>query len=122
MNKHKICPACNCSKNKFFFKSVNKDLSIKKFDYHKCKKCNSVFLVKKNFNSKKLENFHINNWHKKGVFKYEKKSSLKKNINRWYQTYRTLKLNRNLSVIDVGCGNGSFLRSLKKMKFKIIWF
>ena len=47
-----------------------------------------------------------------------KKKFVKKNINRWYQTYRTLKLNRNLSVIDVGCGNGSFLRSLKKMKFK----
>lgn len=118
MHKHKICPACNYKNNHFFFKSVKKDLSSKNFDYYKCKKCNSVFLAKKNFNSIKLEKFHIDNWHKKNLFKYEKNYSSKKNINRWFQTYQKLKLNKNLLVLDIGCGNGALLKSLKKLKFK----
>lgn len=120
MDKHKICPACSYKKNEFFFKSVNKDLSIKNFNYLKCKNCNSVFLSKKNYSSEKLEKLHINNWHK-DVFQYEKNSSKNKNINRWYHTYKKLKLNRKLSVLDIGCGNGSFLIALKKMKFKKLY-
>lgn len=121
MNKHKICPACNYKKNEFFFESVNKDFSIKKFNYLKCKNCNSVFLSKKNYSNEKLEKFHIDNWHKKDVFKYEKNDSKTKNINRWYHTYKNFKLNRKLSVLDVGCGNGSFLIAFKKMKFKKLY-
>ena len=55
MNKHKICPLAIVQKQ-IFLKVLTKTY-LSKFDYHKCKKCNSVFLLK-NFNSKKLENFH----------------------------------------------------------------
>ena len=91
---------------------------MKKFDYLKCRNCKSVFLSKKNFNDKKLEKFHINNWHKKDVFDYGTKNSKKARINGWFSTYQKFKLNNKLTVLDIGCGNGNFLIALKKMKFK----
>jgi SAM-dependent methyltransferase len=114
---YKKCPACNCKKSNFFFSSVNKDLSFKGFNYHKCQNCKSVFLYKKKFTESKLAKFHTDKWKKKKLFQYIE-STKKININRWHKIYKDYRFDLKLKVLDIGCGDGSFLFFLKKKKFK----
>ena len=110
---HKNCPACKSNKNNFFFRSVDKDHSIKNFNYLKCDKCKSIFLSSESFNDKKSNNYHRQHWYKNNFTFLPKastqsKASTKRYIDRWYQTYKDLKLNERLKVLDIGCGDGSF--------------
>ena len=123
---HKICSACKRNKNKFFFKSTNTDLSIKNYNYLRCDHCKSIFLSNESFSDEKLNNYHRKFWykkidlHKKKLI-YGEKNPLNRVVNFWHQIYKNLKLNKKLKVFDVGCGNGSFLIALKRMKFKKLY-
>lgn len=121
MKKHKVCPACFKNKNKIFFKSVNKDNSIKNFNYLKCSNCKSIFLSKENLSDEKLNNYHKHYWYKENQFSFEPKQSSEKNIISFCQTYKNLNLKKNSIVLDVGCGDGSFLIALERMKFKKLY-
>tara|TARA_B110000977_G_C10966445_1_gene450605 strand:- start:82 stop:1029 length:948 start_codon:yes stop_codon:yes gene_type:complete len=118
---HKNCPACKSNKNNFFFRSIDKDYSFKNFNYLKCDKCKSIFLSSKSFNDKKSDYYHRQHWYKKNQFTFGPKTSTKRFIDGWYQTYKDFKLNKRLKVLDIGCGDGSFLISLKKMKFNKLY-
>lgn len=72
------CPACNKINSKICFRSVKKDLSIKNYNYIRCKKCKTVFLSKKNLSEEKLTNLHLKNWHKSSNFEFDKKNRFEK--------------------------------------------
>tara|TARA_B110000503_G_scaffold142571_1_gene239800 strand:- start:203 stop:1126 length:924 start_codon:yes stop_codon:yes gene_type:complete len=120
MKKHFNCPACNKFNNKIYFKSVKKDLSFPNFNYLKCN-CSTIYVSNKNLNSKKLEKLHQLNWHKNNKFKFSEKKDRNKIINNWYKKYKKLNLNKNSKALDIGCGDGLFCYTLKKMGFKKIY-
>ncbi len=120
MTKHFKCPACQRLNTKLYFKSVKKDLSFPNFSYLKCQ-CSTIYLSKKNFNNKKLEKLHQLNWHKNNQFKFSKNKDKNKIIDNWHKRYKKLNLKINSKALDVGCGDGLFCYTLKKMGFKKIY-
>ena len=91
------------------------------FNYIKCSNCYTIYLSKKNFSNLKLEKFHELNWRKKNNFKFVKKPDHKKILSSWKHTCSKLKLNNNLSLLDIGCGDGSMLIALKEIGFQSLY-
>ena len=109
----KQCVACKKNKNKIFIKK-----SI--FEYVKCQNCNHVYLsnpIKK----KKIEYLYRHSQEDKlSRLRKNKKSPYSKYFLLVYEKY--LKIIRryvpkNSNLIDLGCGDGSFIEFLKKKNY-----
>tara|TARA_B100000579_G_C22825950_1_gene853138 strand:+ start:1237 stop:2115 length:879 start_codon:yes stop_codon:yes gene_type:complete len=102
------CRVCKSTNNILSFKAKNynqKNTDI--FEYFTCNECNSLFLgsIPHNINKYYSEEYH--------VFKSNKELSNKDKIN--------IKLIQNLkskcSLLEVGIGNGNFIKSLKDLGY-----
>lgn len=133
-----ICPICNNDKNnsKFIIKEMQQGLR-EEFEYIECSNCGCLFI--KNIPE------NIDKYYDTNYSPHKHKSTLKDNIlDKIFAMYLTnnklIKLiqgenvtittkfwnnlitkgvmNKNSSILDVGCGDGKFLSTLKKGGFK----
>ncbi len=113
----KTCPICNsenieiyCENGDFLFK-----LTDKKFNLKRCKKCGGIFLDYQ-FKEGELESFYPSEYWS---------GSNKKRDNKLENLYRKLVIKHHIffvkkvlkkgdSILDIGCGDGIFLRNLNK--------
>ncbi len=104
------CPICG-SKN-------TKDIFIKwGFAHSNCKRCQHIF-VKNQLNEKILMKLYDKSL--ADIFQRERRSknnSLKSYWDKVYTKYAKLYVNKNTKILDVGCGDGQFIKIVKK-KFK----
>ncbi len=104
------CPVCN-SKN-------IKDIFIKwGFAHSVCNNCQHVF-VRNQLNKKILMKLYDKSL--ADIFQRErrsKNSSLKNYWDKVYTKYSKLYVNKNIKILDVGCGDGQFIKIVKE-KFK----
>lgn len=112
------CPNCFSVQNHLLglFKDTEYFTSKKKFKYYQCKKCKIVFISK--FLENKLDLIYPKNYYSN----FEKKSFIyffKKKIES-FSFKNIIKKNnlQNISVLDVGGGNGALLDSLKLLDIK----
>ena len=111
------CPICGKNKNEKNFLKINKNYFLKK-----CLNC-SVIFPNTNFSSdkeyvKKVYTHYSKQNHRKilyGTQKYRKSTFIEERYN--YCISRIFK-NKNINVLEYGCGNGLFLSHLKKKKIK----
>jgi len=111
--KNKKCACGNIigkKNNKFY---------IKPFAYIECKKCNSIS-VDPMINDKGLDLIYSNNGaysiYRKKFLENKKKKYLRNNIinNRKVSQVLSLFKNNKFSILDFGCGDGGFLKFIKK--------
>ncbi len=126
--KGEKCALCGGQKTKRIFVARNKHgrhmLDAKdKFDIFSCLECGSVFLKKMDINEE-----YYKKYYESGYYENQKISrildkavgllvnfSLKRKQKIIINNFRNKK--RKISILDIGCGNGGFLSSLKNDKF-----
>ena len=104
------CPICGSNNTK--------DLFIKwGFAHAVCGKCEHIF-VRNQLNEKILMKLYDKSL--ADIFQTERRlanSPLKKYWDKVYTKYSKLYVNKNIKILDVGCGDGQFIKIVKK-KFK----
>lgn len=118
-NKVNACPLCN-SKNTFLYTlaydSHGGDIYSKKrqFEYYKCMRCDLLFLKNTKINSK-----YFLRYYNKSYRSDKSLGGFLSNMIVRYSNYNKIKLikhyfdnNKVVKVLDVGCGNGEFIKRL----------
>jgi len=107
------CPLCESNKSREIF-------NIDHFIYHQCCSCDSIYA--KPFPSKKL----IEDLYSDGSYQIYQDVLVKKSAKirstteeRKYKQVKEFSNKSKLSLLDVGCGTGSFLRLCKKKGFNV---
>lgn len=120
------CPVCSSTKTKFLLTAFHAHgkgaLDKKKFDYFKCKDCQSVFLVNTKFTKKYYETYYNFDGY------YTQSVGFKKSLENFFDTYSqkkkqdlitsSIKKAKKIKILDVGAGEGKFLSSLDSNIFK----
>lgn len=111
--KNKTC-ACGAK-----FKKGNKRIFINPFEYIKCELCNTIS-IDPMINNKGLDFIYSQNGiysiYRKNFVEKKSKKFLRENVINQRKVEQILSLfdKKNFSLVDFGCGNGGFLKLLKK--------
>ena len=108
------CILCNAKERELLFKLDN-------FSYQKCLKCDSIY-TSPHPRESLLNDFYCNGEYEQYQDKLVYKSSrIRKDIleERKYKQIKKITKDRSVSILDVGCGNGSFLDICKKNGWKV---
>lgn len=122
-NKVNRCSVCNSSNHTFFIvtKALMHKQNNEKYYFNKCINCDTVFLTNPVIESSLSDYYTTNYLPYKGALAWGKYSSFveknqkKLDILRFNIVKKELKkLKKDINILDVGCGNPSFLKVVKE--------
>ena len=102
------CHICNSRNLKFLFKSRNPDnISQKYYSLYQCSHCNTVSIqpIPSIEELKKFYNIEYYSYNYYGI------------VNRFLLKLRSNKITNKGAILDIGCGEGSFLKLMKEKGF-----
>lgn len=99
------------------------NLSNNKFDLYSCKNCNLIKSFPE-FNDKEISYYYPNiNYYKNSIEKYLKYSGkYNKKFDNYLKIIRKLKDNKNLKILDYGCGDMSLVKYFLNKNINIFGF
>lgn len=110
-NKYRNCPICKKKKNNIYFQQKKPNL----LRFVICNNCDFIF-------QNPYINFNHKKFYKKKVYFGAIDLKNKFLIKRFEDVENQIKKkNKNISILDYGCGNGSFLHFLKKKNYKNLY-
>ena len=124
MNSTEIssCPVCRCNESSFYIETnalMHKE-NQERYVFNKCLSCESVFLSNP-ISESLLENYYTDNylpykgadaWGKYKLFVEKSQENL--DLKRMQLVAKYTKNLKSFTVLDVGCGNPSFLKKVQK--------
>lgn len=103
------CGICNSINLKFLFKTKDHDnISQKYYSLYECNKCHTIS-IQQIPSEKELEKYYSDSYY---TYKYYGL------LNKYFLWLRTIKMPKKGSVLDIGCGDGSFLKALKEKGYE----
>lgn len=116
------CPVCNCNTSEHYISTnaLMHQPNVEQYVFNKCSSCDSVFLTNP-VQELKLDNYYTDNylpykgaeaWGKYKLFVKKNQENL--DLKRVQVVTNHITVAKTISILDVGCGNPSFLEAVQK--------
>ncbi|HBM15195.1 MAG TPA: hypothetical protein DD381_02450 [Lentisphaeria bacterium] len=119
------CKICNANKHILYLASIDFDTSKKIYFLYKCYNCNIVFIYPYP-SDKVLAKHYDDNYYgsdtSKFIFPIERFIQFLNNnkasiINKYIKLFHSISENKNLNILDIGCGRAQTLSKLSKLGY-----
>jgi SAM-dependent methyltransferase len=124
--KNKHCPVCNGNKYKALFKVFKRHGRFvtnkgKRYLYLQCDRCKTLFLDVDGLGNNFFEELYLSEYYKRGTAVQTVFESFLTSLSNKIQSAILLSYCKNrkirMAVLDIGCGEGNFLKGLNKNNF-----